>query len=53
MCCKFDISAALSENGRLASVNGVLKAFGQIMAADRGEVMCTVTTAKVCVQIEI
>jgi len=37
---------ALAENGRLASVDGVLNSFGIIMAAVRGEVICEVTTAK-------
>jgi len=40
--------AALAENGRLNKVSGVLSAFAKIMSAHRGEVMCSVTTAKVC-----
>merc|ERR1712055_155227 len=36
----------LAENGKLASTSGVLSAFGQIMSAVRGEVVCEVTTAK-------
>merc|ERR1712126_786305 len=36
----------LAENGKLASTGGVVSAFGQIMAAVRGEVVCEVTTAK-------
>jgi len=39
--------AALAENGRLPEVNAILGAFGTIMAAHRGEVICSVTTAKV------
>lgn len=38
--------AALAENGRLNKVSGVLSAFAKIMSAHRGEVMCSVTTAK-------
>jgi F-type H+-transporting ATPase subunit O len=38
--------AALAENGRLNKVNGVLSSFSKIMSAHRGEVMCTVTSAK-------
>jgi len=40
-------TAALAENGRLNKVSGVLGAFAKIMSAHRGEVMCSVTTAKV------
>ena len=40
-------SAALAENGRLNKVSGVLGAFTKIMSAHRGEVQCSVTTAKV------
>lgn len=38
--------AALAENGRLNKVSSVLGAFAKIMSAHRGEVMCSVTTAK-------
>ena len=38
---------ALAENGRLAKVPQVVEAFNTIMAAERGEVVCEVTTAKV------
>ncbi|XP_037775209.1 ATP synthase subunit O, mitochondrial-like [Penaeus monodon] len=41
-----NLFGALAENGRLASVDGVLNSFGVIMAAVRGEVICEVTTAK-------
>nr|XP_027220316.1 ATP synthase subunit O, mitochondrial-like [Penaeus vannamei] len=41
-----NLFGALAENGRLASVDGVLNSFGIIMAAVRGEVICEVTTAK-------
>ncbi len=37
----------LADNRRLSKVNGIIKAFGTIMSAHRGEVQCTVTTAKV------
>ncbi len=37
---------AMAENGRYAQMNGVVNAFGAIMAAHRGEVVCTVTSAK-------
>ena len=43
------VSAAMSENNRLTKVSSVIKAYGTIMRAHRGEVMCTVTTAKVMV----
>ena len=46
MFCAHD-TAALAENGRLNKVSGVLGAFAKIMSAHRGEVMCSVTTAKV------
>merc|ERR1712168_1382652 len=36
----------LAENGRFSKMNGVIAAFGKIMSAHRGEVVCTVTTAK-------
>merc|ERR1712002_778018 len=41
-----NLFGALAENGRMANVDGVLGAFGTIMAAVRGEVICEVTTAK-------
>ncbi|XP_053168694.1 ATP synthase subunit O, mitochondrial isoform X2 [Hemicordylus capensis] len=36
----------LAENGRLRYTPGVISAFGKIMSAYRGEVLCSVTTAK-------
>ena len=36
----------MAENGRLNKVNQVINAFKLIMAANRGEVVCEVTTAK-------
>ena len=38
---------ALADNNRLPKAPGVIKAFGTIMSAYRGEVTCVVTTAKV------
>ncbi|ELU03374.1 hypothetical protein CAPTEDRAFT_150888 [Capitella teleta] len=37
---------AMAENGRLGKVTGIISAFDQIMAAFRGDVICSVTTAK-------
>ncbi|XP_061483718.1 ATP synthase subunit O, mitochondrial [Rhineura floridana] len=36
----------LAENGRLRYTPGVISAFGKIMSAYRGEVLCSVTTAQ-------
>lgn len=36
----------LAENGRLGMLNQIINTFKQIMAANRGEVVCEVTTAK-------
>uniref|UniRef100_A0A8D2PAB6 ATP synthase peripheral stalk subunit OSCP, mitochondrial n=1 Tax=Zosterops lateralis melanops TaxID=1220523 RepID=A0A8D2PAB6_ZOSLA len=36
----------LAENGRLRYTPGIVAAFGKIMSAFRGEVVCTVTTAQ-------
>ncbi|XP_012254587.2 ATP synthase subunit O, mitochondrial [Athalia rosae] len=41
-----NLLALLAENGRLKNVNGVINSFKIIMAADRGEVVCEVITAK-------
>lgn len=38
--------SAMAENGRLPKLSAVLKAFQTIMSAHRGEVTCSVTTAK-------
>lgn len=37
----------MADNGRISKIGGVLTAFGRIMSAHRGEVVCNVTTAKV------
>ncbi|VDQ17568.1 unnamed protein product [Trichobilharzia regenti] len=42
----FFISVTLAENGRLPKINSVIDKFNQIMTAHRGEVSCTVRTAK-------
>ena len=39
---------SLAENNRLKLIPSVVRAFGKLMSATRGEVICTVTTAKVC-----
>ncbi|XP_065088741.1 ATP synthase subunit O, mitochondrial [Ochlerotatus camptorhynchus] len=36
----------LAENGRLGRLDGIINAYTLIMAAERGEVVCEVTTAK-------
>ncbi|XP_067673985.1 ATP synthase subunit O, mitochondrial-like [Haliotis asinina] len=41
-----NLFGALAENGRISKVGGVISAFGKIMSAHRGEVVCKVTTAK-------
>ncbi|PVD29215.1 hypothetical protein C0Q70_11812 [Pomacea canaliculata] len=41
-----NLLAAMADNGRIAKIGGVLTAFGRIMSAHRGEVICNVTTAK-------
>lgn len=41
-----NLLALLAENGRLKDVNAVINAYKVIMAANRGEVVCEVTTAK-------
>lgn len=38
--------AAMAENGRLPKINSVLRSFQVLMSAHRGEVICSVTTAK-------
>ena len=38
--------SAMAENGRLPRLSAVLKSFQTLMSAHRGEVQCTVTTAK-------
>ncbi len=44
------IAGALADNGRLPMMSSMIGAFGRIMSAHRGEVVCVVTTAKVCRQ---
>jgi F-type H+-transporting ATPase subunit O len=41
-----NLFAALADNGRLNKLTGFFDAFSKIMGAHRGEVLCTVTTAK-------
>lgn len=36
----------LAENGRLGRLDGIINAYSLIMAAERGEVVCEVMTAK-------
>ncbi len=48
--CFMVILGALAENNRLTKTQGVIKAYQTIMSAHRGEVRCTVTTAKVSVE---
>lgn len=43
----FPLSGVLAEGNRLKRVDGVISSFNKIMRARRGEVDCTVTTAKV------
>lgn len=38
---------AMAENGRMNYANAIITAFSKIMSAERGEVLCEVTTAKV------
>jgi len=38
----------LAENNRLRLAHNVVVAFGKLMSAARGEVLCSITTAKVC-----
>ncbi|KAL8570936.1 hypothetical protein ACOMHN_023608 [Nucella lapillus] len=41
-----NLIASMADNGRIAKVGGVLTKFAQLMSAHRGEVICTVKTAK-------
>lgn len=43
--CFIDV---LADNGRLTLTGDVIGAFGKMMSAHRGEVICSVTTAQVC-----
>lgn len=42
-----NLFSALGENNRFNRIDGVVKTFNTIMSAHRGEVVCTVTSAKV------
>jgi len=41
-----NLFAAMADNGRLNKLNAIFGTFEKIMSAHRGEVICTVTTAK-------
>lgn len=41
-----NLFGAMAENGRLPKASGVLTSFQKIMSAHRGEIICSVTTAK-------
>jgi F-type H+-transporting ATPase subunit O len=41
-----NLLSLLAENGRLANINQIINTFKLIMAANRGEVVCEVITAK-------
>jgi len=41
-----NLFAAMADNGRLNKLNAVFGTFDKMMSAHRGEVLCTVTTAK-------
>ena len=43
-----NLFSALGENNRFNRIDGVVKTFNRIMSAYRGEVLCTITSAKVC-----
>ena len=47
-CFNSYIAGTLAENNRLCLANNVVSAFGKLMSAARGDVLCSVTTAKVC-----
>ena len=42
-----NLFSALGENNRFNRIDGVVRTFNRIMSAYRGEVLCTVTSAKV------
>ncbi|KAF2361966.1 ATPase OSCP/delta subunit [Trinorchestia longiramus] len=46
VCVVYERQGALAENNRLAKASSVVSSFETIMAAERGEVVCEVTTAK-------
>jgi len=41
-----NLIGALAENSRLGRANGIINAYSKIMSAHRGEVSCSITTAK-------
>ena len=43
----FSFLGTLAENSRLSKTAGILSAFSKLMSSHRGEVSCTITTAKV------
>ena len=43
-----NLFVCMAENGRYNSFEAVISTFNTIMSAHRGEVVCEVTTAKVC-----
>lgn len=47
MKSNFVFSDVLADNGRLTLTGDVIAAFGKMMSAHRGEVLCAVTTAQV------
>lgn len=47
MKSNFVFSDVLADNGRLPLTGDVIAAFGKMMSAHRGEVLCAVTTAQV------
>ena len=42
-----NLFSALGENNRFNRIDGVVKTFNRIMSAHRGEILCTVISAKV------
>lgn len=43
----FVFADVLADNGRLTLTGDVISAYGKMMSAHRGEVICSVTTAQV------
>lgn len=46
-CLKMLFADVLADNGRLTLTGDVISAYGKMMSAHRGEVICSVTTAQV------
>lgn len=46
-CLKMLFADVLADNGRLTLTGEVISAYGKMMSAHRGEVICSVTTAQV------